>query len=176
MVLLKYPILKKQDRKKSWKIEIANNKIYEYKNRISDDTNKSAEHRIEKQINNKSNKINEYEEKLKDFENIENVNARNTKPDQFVSLLKSGILNLFRYILIICPGLHDKKAPMEKMMHLIINRKGRIIESNFSKQYIFERPSTKENCRLLKKFCANLNMLNVSTSNGKKIIASLEHG
>ena len=65
---------------------------------------------------------------------------------------------------------------MEKMMQLIINRKGRIIESKFSKQYIFEQPSTKQNTRLLKQFCNYINNLNINTAEGKKVIASLKPG
>ena len=158
------------------KIDKANNKIEEYKTRISGDTNNSTEKQLNKQIDNKLKKLDEYENILKDLQNIEKVKIRNTKPDQFVSLLKAGILNLFRYIITVCLGIKNKKAPMEKMMQLIINRKGRIIESKFSKQYIFEQPSTKQNTRLLKQFCNYINNLNINTAEGKKVIASLKPG
>ncbi|MBN2260651.1 MAG: hypothetical protein JW702_08895 [Clostridiales bacterium] len=158
------------------KINTANQKIDQYHENIGVCGNNSAKLRFEKQIENKRNKINRHQQELKKLENIELVKIRNTKPDQFISLLKAGILNLFRYILTICLNIQNKKVPMEKMMQMIINRKGKIIESNYSKQYIFEYPGTKSNRKILKLFCGNFNKLNIMTKNGKKVILAIESG
>jgi hypothetical protein len=151
----------------------ANQRLNQYQLELECSKNESSKKRFQNQIKNKQNKITEYQQELEKLKNIELVKIRNTKPDQFISLLKSGILNLFRYILITCLNIQNKKAPIEKMMKMIINRKGKIIESNYSKEYIFESPSTKSNRKLLKILCHNFNKLNIMTKKGKKVTLSL---
>ena len=162
------PKKQKQNEKNQQKIDNWTAKKNNYQQRQNKALSNSESKRYEKQVKKAEEKITKYQALIIPKNEIGKVKIRNTKPDYFISMLKTSIINILRFIIISCVS-RTKKPPMEKMYHLIINRKGIIEEMPNTKWYIFDKPFSKDNQNLLAEFVKNFNKFKIKDRKAKVI-------
>ena len=158
------------------KNQVVETHIEELKQKLSQATAGTTRNKTQDSIENwkirKKKNIKKYNEAVKDLP--EDVKTRQLESQGVMSQLKAGMFNVLLFLIQIAfKTKNPLKIGVEKVLDLLTNRGGEIIESGKEILFIFNPPDYQEDREVLYQLFVGINKLNLVDPKGRRVRANM---